>query len=107
VCRWFIERRGARSSGEILHRLLGFDEGGWLGAQQVVVKPAPVKRQSVALGNNTIRNENYDSLKLDYDGTSPGIIESVKTVTMTITLGDKSSGVRMLVRPIRDPDKKR
>jgi hypothetical protein len=87
-----------KSSKEVLN----FDPNLWKAALAVPVSTNAVTRKEVInLGQNVVHNSNRDSFSVKFDGTSPAIIDSDRSVTIILTLDRPSTGVRLLVRPIR------
>jgi hypothetical protein len=61
------------------------------------------KKEVVHLTDDLIYNSTRDSISVTYDGHSPAIIDSEKSITIAFKLDNPSTGLRLLVRPIRAP----
>lgn len=91
-----------------LKGLLAFDANQWLAAEAVEVPiQQSAHKQIITLGQKRINNSGRASIAVTYDGVSPSMIDSDKSVTIVITLQNPSTGVRLLVRPIRTQNTKK
>ena len=81
--------------------VLMFEPNLWKAALAVPVSTNGIsKKDGINLGQNAVYNSSKDSFRVKYDGTSPAIIDSDRTVSITLTLEKPSAGIRLLVRPI-------
>jgi hypothetical protein len=99
-----------KDTRSVLTRLEGvvtFDANEWLAAEDVkVLVHQSTQKQTIVLSQNRIDNSGA-SIAVSYDGMSPAIIDSDKSVTIAMALQNPTAGVRLLVRPIRvQPAKK-
>ena len=88
--------------------LLSFDASQWQAAESIPVNTKNLsKKDIITLGQRLVQNSARDTIAITYDGTSPAIIDSERTVTIALTLEKPSTGVRLLVLPIRAPEQKK
>ena len=96
--------RQTKESVDKLKGILIFDERRWAVAEDSVIAPEPSsQKQSFKLGEHRIDNSGKGPISITYDGLSPAIIDSDKSVTINMTLKKPATGVRLLIRPIRAP----
>jgi hypothetical protein len=82
--------------------VLTFDPHLWRAAEGVYRDTASIqKKEIVHLKDDLLYNSARDSISVAYDGRSPAIIDSDKSITISFKLESPSTGLRLLVRPIR------
>lgn len=75
-----------------LEGLVKFDANQWLAAEDVKVPiRQSTQKQTIVLSQNRIDNSGRTSSAVTYDGMSPAIIDSDKSVTIAITLQNPSA----------------
>jgi hypothetical protein len=81
--------------------VLMFEPNLWKAALAVPVSTNGItKKDGVSLGQNAVHNSTKDSFSAKYDGSSPAIIDSDRTVSITLILEKPYTGIRLLVRPL-------
>jgi hypothetical protein len=84
--------------------VLTFAPHQWREAESASRDTKDLQKKEVAhLKDDLVYNSTRDTISVAYDGHSPAIIDSEKSITIAFKLDNPSTGLRLLVRPIRAP----